>query len=205
MKNISLILSSLSLVGVIIIFVMFAKEHSCSAETETPIVSDSTVVESIPTTGTFAYIDVQKITNEYGYYQEIVEVLDQKQKRAEAKFKNKAQAFQEEYEAYMKKAQMGAFLSQQSQQQQEQQLMAKQENLKALEQDLTMKLQTQMQQLDAQATDTIMSSLKAFNKEAKFDLIFNSATILDKGSAVDVTDTILSILNTRYQKSKKNN
>jgi len=202
MKNISTILSSLSLVGVIVLFVIFFQDNNKNILEEEIIIDEISTDSVILSTGVFAFIDVQRITNEYGYYQEIVVELEAKQKRAESKFRNKAQAFQEEYEAYMKKAQMGAFLSQQSQQQQEQQLMQKQESLKVLEQELSMKLQGDMQKLDAQATDTIMNSLKAFNKIAKYDLIFNSATILDKGAAIDVTDTILSILNTRYEKQK---
>ena len=202
MKHISTILSSLSLVGVIVLFVIFLQDSNKEVNDENQSITQNSSDSLVSSNGTFAFIDVQRITNEYGYYKEIVVELEAKQKRAESKFRNKAQAFQEEYEAYMKKAQMGAFLSQQSQQQQEQQLMAKQENLKMLEQDLSMQLQTDMQKLDAQATDTIMSSLSAFNKNANYDLIFNSATILDKGTAVDVTDTILSILNTRYDKSK---
>ncbi len=200
MKNLSIILSALSLAGVIVLFVMFSQKTTEVSVEKEIIVNDSTQLEKIEPTGTFALIDVQRITNEYVYYQDIVVELEAKQKRAEAKFRKKAETFQGEYEAYMKKAQMGAFLSQQSQQQQEQELMQKQESLKMLEQDLSIKLQTDMQKLDAQATDTIMSSLKAFNETAKYDLIFNSATILDKGAAIDVTDTILSILNTRYEK-----
>lgn len=201
MKNISLALSALSLVGVIVLFVMNSQNSEINIEKEITL-NDSTITEAKVPTGVFASIDVQRITLEYAYYQEIVIDLEAKQKRAESQLRNKAQSFQSEYEAYMKKAQMGAFLSQQSQQDQEQDLMQKQENLKALEQDLSIKLQTEMQQLDAQANDTVMKYLKEYNREAKYDLILNSATILDPGVTVDVTDTIISLLNHQYNLQK---
>jgi len=205
MKNLASILSGLSLLGVIVLSVLFFQTKGGAVnEIEDVVLHDSTLIESVnrKATGRLALIDVQRITNEYGYYKEIVVKLESKQKRAEAEYMKKAQAFQREYEAFMKKAQMGAFLTQESQQQQEMDLRQKQESLANLEQELGQKLQIEMQKLDAQATDTIMSYLKKFNKEAQYDLILNSATILDPGVTVDVTDTILSILNTQYNLHK---
>ena len=205
MKNLASILSGLSLLGVIVLSVLFFQTKGGAVnEIEDVVLHDSTLIESVnrKATGRLALIDVQRITNEYGYYKEIVVKLESKQKRAEAEYMKKAQAFQREYEAFMKKAQMGAFLTQESQQQQEMDLRQKQESLANLEQELGQKLQIEMQKLDAQATDTIMSYLKKFNKEAQYDLILNSATIIDPGVTVDVTDTILSILNTQYNLHK---
>ena len=135
MKNLANILSALSLVGVIVLFVMFFQtKGNVAGDVEDGILKDSTSVEVIDSTetGKLALIDVQRITNEYGYYKEIVVKLESKQKRAEAKYMRKAQAFQKEYEAFMKKAQMGAFLTQESQQQQEMDLRQKQESLAKL-------------------------------------------------------------------------
>jgi Skp family chaperone for outer membrane proteins len=202
MKNLALILSILSFVGVITIFVMSHTDHVKPATQAASVSSDDTtaVEEIVPSN--MAYIDVQRITNEYAYYKEILADLEIKQKRAEAEFNKKAQVFQKEYEAFVKKAQMGAFISAESQQQQEMDLRRQQENLGVLEQDLSMKLQNDMQKLDAQATDTIMKYLKYFNSEAKYDIILNKVTILDPGAAVDVTDTIVSLLNHRYHLQK---
>lgn len=206
MKNLTLGISVLSLIGVIVIFAMSHTSHVLPAN-ENTINSQSenaSLVQNVdrPATGKFAFIDVQRITNEYGYYKEIVVAIQKKQQNAEAEFGRKAQSFQKEYETYMQKAQRGSFLSQASQQQQEADLRSKQEKLALLEKELSQKLQIEMQGLDAQATDTIMSYLKKFNEDAQFDLILNSATILDKGICTDVTDTILSILNQRYEVQK---
>jgi Skp family chaperone for outer membrane proteins len=102
----------------------------------------------------------------------------------------------------MRKAQLGAFLSKESQQAQEQELQQENQNLQILQQQLSTQLQSELQQLDAQATDTIMHHLSLFNKKAQYNLILNSATLLDKGSAKDITDSILNILNQEYKKQK---
>jgi len=206
MKNLSLGISILSLIGVIVIFVMSHTSHVLPAEDHAAAVNTdgANLVEDLdrPATGKFAFINLQKINNEYGYYKEIVIAIQEKQKIAEAELGRKAQSFQKEYEIYKQKAQRGSFLSQASQQQQEADLRNEQEKLALLEQELSQRLQLDMQGLDAQATDTIMKYLKEFNAEAKFDLILNSATILDQGVCADVTDTILSILNQRYEAQK---
>lgn len=206
MKNLTLGISVLSLIGVIVIFIMSHSSHvlPTSGNVEDAQNPNSLLVNQAdrPATGKFAFINMQKITNEYGYYKEIVVAVKEKQKYAEAEYARKAQSFQKEYETFMQKAQRGSFISAASQQQQEIDLRTKQENLGRLEQELSQKLQIEMQDLDLRATDTIMTYLKKFNKEAQFDLILNSAIILDQGASVDVTDTILAILNERYEVQK---
>ncbi len=204
MKQASLIISIIALIGVVVLFVKNPKPENKEITTTMPTTQEVAEQESMPTVSNIAYIDAQRITNEYEYYKEIAKELEKKQKRAEAEFAKKAEAFQNEINEYQKKAQMGAFLSAESQQSQEMALREKQESLAVLEQDLSLKLQSDLQKLDAQAHDTIMKYLKAFNKVKQYDLILNSATILDAGHTTDVTDTILSILNNQYhlQKSK---
>ncbi|MBN2670017.1 MAG: OmpH family outer membrane protein [Bacteroidales bacterium] len=204
MKNLSIVLSTLSFVGVVVLLVLhFTASSGKNVEINSKDVnneSDTLVVEKVDLNASnIAYINVQRINEEYGYYQDIAEELKSKQKRAENEYMAKAQTFQKEYEEYMKKAQMGSFLSAESQQQQEMELMQKQESLRVLEQDLSMKLQNDLQKLDAQATDTIMNYLKKFNLDANYDMILNSVMILDKGKTVDITDTVLSLLNQKYQ------
>jgi outer membrane protein len=169
--------------------------ESVTDTTETPtFVADSS--------SQFAYIDVQRINSEYLFYQDVSKEFEKKQKRAEAEYGKKVQDFQVEYESYMKKAQTGAFLSQASQQQQEADLAAQQENLKRLEQDLSIKLQNEMQKLDFQVKDTIMNYLKKFNQKAGYVMILNSVSILDAGKTVDITDTVLATLNKNYKLQK---
>ncbi len=202
-QNISLVLSTIALILVVILFTIKDNNNNALPQKEapTPIEKNVTANEEA-TTPNIAYIDAQRITDEYGYYKEIAKELEQKQKRAEAEFAKKAESFQNELAEYQKKAQMGAFLSAESQQRQEMSLREKQESLAVLEQDLSMKLQSDLQKLDAQAHDTIMKYLKGFNASMKYELILNKATILESGSTVDVTDTILSILNTQYEQQK---
>jgi len=208
MKYLSNILLGIVLIATTILFIRMHKVCNKIETLETaPTTLDSNIIFSSSETGTtngkFAYIDVQRINSEYEFYKEVADQFEAKQKRAEAEYMRKAQKFQSEYEEYMTKAQRGAFLSQASQQQQEADLMQKQENLKKLEQDLSIKLQNEMQNLDFQVKDTVMHYLDKFNKEAGYIMILNSVSILDAGQTTNITDTILSILNSNYKLQNK--
>ncbi|GEM_PF-2576316 len=202
MKHLPLIISIVALIGVVGLYFMQSKKEAKVAENSTIIPASSDSASALFSKINMAYIDVQRINSEYGYYKDLAAELENKQKRAEGEFRGKAEAFQREYEEFMNKAQKGSFISEASMQQQEMELRQKQQNLAQLEQDLTARLQGELQKLDAQATDTVMHYLKTFNKSAKYDMIINSVTLLEAGNVVNITDTILHILNTRYEATK---
>jgi len=209
MKHLSKIIIAVLFVATVILFIRVQK--ACKMIKE---LKQETTISTIDSSKTLArdsilnnnlklaYIDVARITAEYGYYKEIETKLKAKQQRAESELTRKSEAFKKKYENYMRKAQLGAFLSKESQQAQEQELQQENQNLQILQQQLSTQLQSELQQLDAQATDTIMHHLSLFNKKAQYNLILNSATLLDKGSAKDITDSILNILNQEYKKQK---
>ena len=210
MKYLDKIIIAILLIAVTILFVRMHKAckmiEELKKETNVATIdtnntqADSTQINNLK----LAYIDVARITAEYGYYKEIEAKLKAKQQRAESELTRKSEAFKKKYENYMRKAQLGAFLSKESQQAQEQELQQENQNLQILQQQLSTQLQNELQQLDAQATDTIMHHLSKFNKKAKYNLILNSSTLLDKGSAEDITDSVLNILNREYEKQQNN-
>ena len=207
MKYLTPILLAVVTIASVILFIRMHKVCNKIQNLEQGNMSSDTISQNqvfkSDTSSRFAYIDVQRINSEYLFYQDVSKEFEIKQKRAEAEYGKKVQDFQIQYENYMKKAQTGAFLSQASQQQQEADLTAQQENLKRLEQDLSIKLQNEMQKLDFQVKDTIMDYLKKFNQKAGYVMILNSVSILDAGQTVDITDTVLESLNRKYKLQKE--
>ncbi len=207
MNKLLIALSSISLtISIILAFLFFSEKNACNTEQENTNVSENITIAETPKTvsGKYAYIDVQRILLEYVFYNEIAQKLEKKQKRAENELEQKAKKFQEKYELYVKKAQMGSFLSQQSQEQQEMELRKEQENLAILEQELSLQLQNDMKQLNDQATDTIMGFLKNYNQKAQYDFILNSGAILEHGILKDITDEVIKQLNNNYKQNKDN-
>lgn len=201
MKNISLILNVVLFVAVGVLFVMhFTCNSSCSNGNPEKNAKKDSLLANV--NDDIAYISVDSLLRNYTFYEDLETKLLEKQKTMEADLNRKMSAFEKEANEFQKKVQNNSFLSQESAQRQEQDLMQKQQNLYKLRDDLTLELQKESQNLELQLLDTVTSFLKEFNKDRKYRYILNSGSFLYGNEGLDITDTITSLLNSRY-KSKE--
>jgi outer membrane protein len=131
--------------------------------------------------------------------------LLQHQKQLEQEFGKKQTAFENEAAAFQRKVQANSFLSLESAQQQEAELYQKQQQLMNLKDDLSAKLMEQEQAMTKQIHDSIVNCVNIFNKSNKYKLILSNTfggTIIYGDSTLNLTDTIQSILNSRFPKKK---
>lgn len=151
------------------------------------------------------YINIDTLLNNYDFYNDLKDKLLKKQKNIENELNRKSAEFEKEAMVFQQKVQNNAFLSLESAQQQEQELIQKQQNLLQLKETLSMQLLEQEQGMNRQLHDSIIVFIKEFNK------IFNYQFILSKtfgggliyaNDSFDITDTIISGLNTKYRKIK---
>ncbi|MBI5540383.1 MAG: OmpH family outer membrane protein [Bacteroidia bacterium] len=201
MKNISLILNAILFIAVIILFVLHFSSKSSSNKESATVVKKTT--DSIPANTDIAYINVDSLLKKYNLYEELENKLMEKQKGMESDLNRKSAAFEKEAAEFQKKVQNNSFLSQESAQRQEQDLMEKQQNLYKLREDLSNELMLESQNLEKQLLDTVTSFLKEFNKDGKYRFILNSATFLYGNSYLNITDTVVGMLNSRYQPAIK--
>jgi outer membrane protein len=200
MKNISLILNALLFIAVIILFILhFSFKTSTSGDTKKSV----NKTDSIPANNDIAYISVDSLLKKYNLYEELENKLMEKQKGMESDLNRKSAAFEKEAAEFQKKVQNNSFLSQESAQRQEQELMEKQQNLYKLREDLSNELMLEGQNLEKQLLDTVTNFLIEFNKDGKYRYILNSASFLYGNSYLNITDTITTLLNNRYQPAAK--
>jgi outer membrane protein len=197
MKNISLILNAILFVAVGVLFVLqfSGKSPSSTNDSKKNAKKDSllaNVKEDI------AYINVDSLLNNYKFYEELESKLMDKQKMMEADLNRKMAAFEKEANEFQKKVQNNSFLSQESAQRQQEELQEKQQNLYKLRDDLSLELQKESQNLEMQLLDTVTNFIKVYNKDMKYRFILNSASFLYGNEGLDITDTITSLLNSRY-------
>ncbi len=196
MKNLSLILNAILFIAVIVLFVLhFSSKSSTSDDTKKTI----NKTDSIPANNDIAYISVDSLLKKYNLYEELENKLMEKQKGMESDLNRKSASFEKEAAEFQKKVQNNSFLSQESAQRQEQELMEKQQNLYKLREDLSNELMLEGQNLEKQLLDTVTNFLKEFNKDGKYRYILNSASFLYGNSYLNITDTVTSLLNSRYQ------
>ena len=130
------------------------------------------------------------------------------------KLDTKAKAFQKEYETFQKdvldfqrKVEANAFLSreraeseQAKLQKKEQQLMAKQQDLENLRQQLSADFMNQQAALTKQLQDSVQAYLREYNADGHIHLILNDAVLMNKVAGYDITDEVIEGLNARYAK-----
>lgn len=145
-----------------------------------------------------AYINVDSMLLNYKFSKELEEKLTSKYNRAEDEFNKKRSDLAKEEAAFKQKEANNGFLSQESYQMQGQELMKKEQDLQDLNQRLSQDIQNHKLDLDKQIQDTIFNFINNWNKEAGYDFILTKGAIIYAKPGTDITDTILDLLNKRY-------
>lgn len=198
MQRVYQILMAIMAVSIIVLFVLVLnKTPQSSASIEKT--SDTSSVQS---GHKIAFVNVDSLLKNYKFYDELESKLLDKQKRMENDLNRKMSSFEKEVQDFQKKVQMNSFISEESARRQQQDLMMKEQELYKLREDLSMQLAKETQDLEKQLLDTVTNFLKEFNANETYDFIFNKAALLYGNDALDITDTLIYLLNKRYEAIK---
>jgi len=186
-------------IAIIALFVIVFNENKNSVVTNESKNNDTTVHKEHK----IAFVNVDSLLKKYKFYEVLEQKLMDKQKSLESDLNRKMAAFEKEAQEFQRKVQTNSFLSQESAQRQEQELMVKQQNLYKLREDLSDELAMESQNLEKQLLDTVTNFLKEFNANKKYDYILNKAAMLYGDEGLDITDTLVNLLNNRYEPKGK--
>lgn len=150
-----------------------------------------------------AVIDIDSLLKNYKFYKELETKLIAKQKSLEADLQRQMANFEKEVQDFQKKAQTGSFISQESARMQEQALYDKQQELINKRDEYSKQIIEEHQKLEKQLYDTIISVIKAYNYDKKYPIIINKASLIISDKCLEITDTVLNLLNNRYDKWAK--
>lgn len=165
--------------------------------------SDSAIMDTAETiiSERIAVVKLDTLLLEYRLAQDLNEDLLQKQKNAESTFQNKMIKFEKDYTEFQKKMETGAFLSQASMEAQQQDLMKQQNELQMLQENLTMQLAQNQEEMTQRLYDSVIYNIELINKD-RFVLILGDAVgtnVLYSNQAMDITNEVLRFLNSRYE------
>lgn len=186
-------------IAIIALFVIVFTKNKHSLQSNNLNIND-TIIRS---EHKIAYVNVDSLLKKYKFYEVLEQRLLNKQKSLESDLNRKMAAFEKEAQEFQRKVQTNSFLSQESAQRQEQELMIKQQNLFKLREELSNELAQESQNLEKQLLDTVTNFLKEFNSNKKYDYILNKAAILYGDEGLDITDTLVNMLNSRYKSAEK--
>ena len=202
MKNLSLILNAVLIVAVGVLFYLhFSSRGSAKAGPDRPE-GVNLVQPDVP----IVYVNIDTLLNNYEYFQDMQQDFADKQSELEAELNNRSRQYEASAMDYQNKVQKG-LVTRREAAELEQQLMAEQQSLLQLRDQLTLQLQEEEQVSNRKLINAIMEYLKIYNADQNYQFIFSNSfgdNVLLANDQLDITYIILPGLNEKYRAEKEN-
>lgn len=193
MKNLSLILNIVLLVAVAVLFYL----HFSSAK---PATAEGSSVA--PGELTVAYINSDTVLKYYDYLKAQKTVLEDKSKKIEQEYRNRAIGLQNEIEAYKRNVNSMTLGQVRAT---EEDLGKKQQNLQLYQQSLGQQLMEEEAKLNRELYERITKFLKKYGTEKGLQVVLKydpTSDVLFAGEAINITKDVIDGLNTEYTQEK---
>ncbi len=195
MKNLSLILNAILLVAVgVLYFLHFSggKSESASGSSSANTLLDIKV----------AYINSDSVLKYYDFLKTNKDVLEEKTKKMESEYRNRAQGLQNEIAAYQRNVSSMTLGQVRAT---EEDLGKKQQNLQLYQQTLGQQLMEEEAKLNRELYDRITTFLKKYGEEQGLQVVLKfdpTSDLLYAGEALDISKQVIDGLNADYQLEK---
>ena len=203
MKQVSIVLSSLSLIGVIVLLGMKLTEKKAPKAVIT--YKDSTGKEMILNGGKVGYVDIDSLEANYNYFKVKKAEFENRQKGIEAELEKMANTLQSEYNALQKQAQEGS-LSRAEGETAQQQLLQRQQDLELRRQTMGAKFLKDQEAFNKEIHDNLHAYIEKYNLEKGYDYILSyskDGAILFANKEMDLTQDIIKGMNSEKSPIKK--
>ena len=203
MKHTNTIVNIVLAIGIIVLYIL----HFCGKDGDCPSSEKASASSVAVGSGQLpiAYINIDSLLQSYSYSKDLNEVLIRKRENAQATLTQKARQLDAEMQEFQRKHENNAFLSEQSFKSQQQALVKKQQDLQALEENLTQELVKEQQKMNEQLRDSIYKFLVTYNKDRKYQMIISNTmndNIMVANPAYNITNDVVKILNSKYKKNE---
>ncbi|HZH72901.1 MAG TPA: OmpH family outer membrane protein [Mariniphaga sp.] len=198
MKGSSFIVSVVALIAVAVLYVLY---FTGNRQGENAITQGEKSGSEEGTSLRIAYVKADSVILNYDLAQVLHDDFTKKQEAYNSEFRTKRQSFEKEATAFQEKLQRGGFLTEQRAIQERDRLVGKEQEIMKLDQDLSGRLAELQATNNQQILDSLLSFLKEYNQQQKYDYIFNGAEVLVGNEAHNITQEVIAALNDRYAKA----
>ena len=152
---------------------------------------------------TIAYVKMDSMLFTYELAKKLNTEFAEKRETFKKEYTDKRIKFERDAAAFQEKVQRGGFLTEERARQEQERLGGVQQEIQKLDYDLTQKLTEMQGQINQQIVDSISSFLKNYNEVKKYDVILNSASMLEGSPQLNITKEVTQGLNERYKSLTK--
>lgn len=202
MKKVPLILNIVLLLAIAALYVL----HFTSKPKEEKAAQETTSrVQPILSSSGIAFVNFDTLLLNYNMFIDLRDELAGKQTASEAELTAEGQNFEREAADFQDKVQKG-LVTRSTAQQMEQQLIAEQQRLIQLKDNLSLELMEEEQVMNRQVLYSILEYLKEYNEKYNYQYILSNTlggALLYASEAFDITDDVLVGLNEKYDQEKE--
>jgi len=152
---------------------------------------------------TIAYVKMDSMLFTYELAKKLNTEFASKREDYKKEYTEKRIKFERDAASFQEKVQRGGFLTEDRARQEQERLGAVQQEVQKLDYDLTQKLSEMQEQIKQQIVDSISSFLKNYNEKKRYDVILNSASMLEGSPQFNITKEVTQGLNDRYKSFTK--
>lgn len=198
MKNISIVLNVVLLVAVAVLYYLHftdGKTEQSEQVTEAGLVENPSIV----------YVSSDSIVANYDYIKDKQAELEEKSKKLDAEYKNRAQGLQTEINNYQRNATNMTIGQARAV---EEDLVKKQQNLKLYEQSLAQELMGEQAKINKELFEKVSSFVKEYGEQKGVQLVMKfdqGSDVLYANKGMDITNEVLAKLNEEYNNSDAEN
>jgi len=205
MKRIPVILSTICLIAVGLLYVLYFVNKSGDKVSASQDEKNITAALDI-SSNSIVYINIDTVVSNYDLYFDLKKVFENKYKTSEAELASKEKAYKKEVEDYQYKVQRG-LVTRSDAQKLEQQLLGEQQSLLKLQENLRIELGEEEQVMLRQVLNSITVYLEELQSRFKFQFVFGTTAIggnvLYADKRLDLTWEVINGLNEKYKQKKK--
>jgi outer membrane protein len=202
MKNLPLVFSSLSLVGVAVLLGMKLTEPKSKSNLSSS--TKQSVGVNANTEFKIGYVDIDTLESQYGYFKKRKTEFEARQKTIDAELERMANSLSTDYINLQKRAEKGE-LSQSEGEAAQQSLMKRQQELEVKRQNLAEKYLKDQEAFNKEIHDNLHAYIEKYNEEKGYDYILSyskDGSILFANKALDVTQDIVDGMNSEKKEAK---
>lgn len=203
MKNASVILSSLSLVGVLVLFGMYFSGKK-SSTSSTSVTQSS--APAAPGSSHLAYVNIDSFEAGYTVMKTKQEEFKKKQEQMETELQRSYQQMQNDAADVQKKAQANT-LTQAEYNAAEKRLMQMQQSLENRKQTLSEQLLKERDEFNKNLKSDLDAFFEEYNKDRRYDFIFYyspaASSILYANKALDITKEVIEGMNEKAKNTQE--
>jgi len=199
-KYLSYIINAILAIAVAVLFYFHFSEKSGNG----PLASGQSSAIHAGKNFSIVYVNIDSLLNNYDYFHDLQAKFEDKQQELEAELNSRSRQYEAGAMDYQNKVQKG-LVTRREAAELEQQLLAEQQNLLALRDELSMQLAEEEQVGNRKLIDKIMEYLKDYNRNYNYQFIFSNSfgdNVLFANDSLDITSSVLEGLNRVYNENK---